>query len=124
MPLGEGVWYDPDGRVLTGSISLAPYTSTVLVRCLPPELVPTERKAPAAGREGWVTVAATADTKWTPVSNADWIVLARSGNRTSEGQGVGAVRYVVLPNTGKEPRTGTLTIAGKTHTIVQAGAAE
>jgi len=120
VPLDGGIWHDPDGRILTGSISLAPYSSTVLVRCRPVELVPAERKAPAAGRESWVGVAAAQGTQWMPVSNADWIAIIRG--RTAAGQGIAAVRYMVLPNNGKAPRTGTLVIAGRTHTVVQAGA--
>ncbi len=119
VPLGEGIYHDLDGRILTGAINLAPFSSAVLVRCRPPELVPAERQAPAAGRLSWVAVAAERATKWTAQSDADWIVVIRG---KGEGQGIGAVRYMVLPNRDAGPRTGTLTIAGRTHTIVQAGA--
>lgn len=51
---------------------------------------------------------------WTAVSNDLWITIT-SG---SSGQGGGNVRISVAPNPGP-PRTGTLTIAGKTVTISQ-----
>jgi len=118
VPLGEGIWHDLDGRILTGSIPLAPYTSAVVVRCTPGDLVPTQRQAPAAGRLAWVGVAAEAGTQWRAESEAEWIVIEGE----AEGQGIGAVRYKVMPNPDPAPRTGTLTVNGRTHTIVQAGA--
>jgi general secretion pathway protein D len=45
-----------------------------------------------------------------------------SGGNAAVGSGDGAVTYNVSANTGAEPRTGTITIAGQTVTITQSGA--
>jgi hypothetical protein len=52
---------------------------------------------------------------WTAVSNEPWIIL-QSG---SSGSGPGTVTYRVTTNNGSNPRTGTLTIAGHTFTVIQ-----
>jgi hypothetical protein len=49
------------------------------------------------------------------VSNEPWIIL-QSG---SSGSGPGTVTYRVTTNNGSNPRTGTLTIAGHTFTVIQ-----
>ncbi|MBI4775716.1 MAG: hypothetical protein HY788_16355 [Deltaproteobacteria bacterium] len=53
---------------------------------------------------------------WTAASNASWIVLESANS----GTGNGSVQYRIPANSGNE-RTGTLTVAGKTVTITQAG---
>jgi hypothetical protein len=50
---------------------------------------------------------------WTATSNAAWLTVA-PGTRT----GNGSVEYRVGLNLGP-PRTGTLTIAGRTFTVIQ-----
>jgi len=52
---------------------------------------------------------------WTAVSNDSWIII-QSG---ASGSGPGTVTYRVTLNTGAGARTGTLTIAGRTFTVVQ-----
>jgi hypothetical protein len=75
----------------------------------------------ANGGVGSVNVTATPTTcTWTAVSNVAWL-LVPSGTRT----GNGAVSYSIGLNLGP-PRTGTITIAGRTFTVSQgsiAGAA-
>ena len=51
------------------------------------------------------------------MSNQDWISISSA----STGKGNGTVNYTVAAYTGAAPRTGTLTIAGKTLTITQSG---
>lgn len=63
-----------------------------------------------------ITVAAS-DCQWTSTSNAQWITITSGGS----GTGNGAVGYSVTQNTGKSARNGTLTIAGHTYTVSQAG---
>src|SRR5712692_8104369 len=53
------------------------------------------------------------------VFSNDGFITMTSG---SAGTGNGSVSYTVLPNTGLS-RTGTVTIAGQTFTIIQAGGA-
>ena len=55
---------------------------------------------------------------WTAVSRASWITIT-SG---AAGSGSGRVAYAVATNTGRDARTGTMTIAGQTFTVTQDGA--
>ena len=62
-----------------------------------------------------------APTSTTTTNNdTEWIIIT-SG---SSGIGNGKVSYEVAANTGTTARTGTMTIAGKTFTVTQAGTAE
>ena len=54
---------------------------------------------------------------WTASSNANWITV-ESG---ASGTGSGSVEFSVTKNPGKNDRTGTLTIAGRTFTVTQKG---
>ena len=66
---------------------------------------------------GSVTVATQGGCAWTATSNApSWITT------TSSGTGNGTATFTVAANAGAKSRTGTLTIAGRTHTVTQAGA--
>ena len=78
---------------------------------------PTSASQPAGGGTGSVSVTATAGCNWTAVSNSTFITIT-SG---SSGTGNGTVSYSVSANTGTTSRTGTLTIAGLTFTVTQAG---
>jgi Zn-dependent metalloprotease len=78
---------------------------------------PTSASQPAGGGTGSVTVTAGAGCAWTAVSNATFITIT-SG---SSGSGNGTVNYSVASNAGTGSRTGTLTIAGQTFTVTQAG---
>jgi immune inhibitor A len=63
-----------------------------------------------------VSVTAGSSCSWTAASNAVWVSITGGGS----GTGSGTVRYSVQPNTGAA-RSGTLTIAGQTFTVNQAG---
>ena len=78
---------------------------------------PTSASYAAGGGTGSVTVTAGAGCNWTAVSNATFITIT-SG---SSGSGNGTVNYSVASNTGSSSRTGTMTIAGLTFTVTQAG---
>ncbi|HEY9282070.1 MAG TPA: BACON domain-containing carbohydrate-binding protein, partial [Pyrinomonadaceae bacterium] len=67
---------------------------------------------------GSVTVTAGASCAgWTAASNVPWITITAGAG----GTGNGTVAYSVAPNTSADARQGKLTIAGKTHTVNQAG---
>jgi hypothetical protein len=53
---------------------------------------------------------------WAATSNAPWIRVTSSMPRAGDD----AFSYQVEPNTGIA-RTGTITVAGRTHTVTQAG---
>jgi Zn-dependent metalloprotease len=78
---------------------------------------PTSSSQPAGGGTGSVTVTAGAGCAWTAVSNATFITITSGAS----GSGNGTVNYSVAANTGSSSRNGTMTIAGQTFTVTQAG---
>jgi hypothetical protein len=62
-----------------------------------------------------ITVTTVAGCTWTAVANDSWITVQTGAS----GTGSGSVTYKVSKNNGNSPRTGTLTIAGRTFTVVQ-----
>jgi hypothetical protein len=58
------------------------------------------------------------DCEWTAVSNNSSITITNGAS----GVGNGTVGYTVGVNTGTNVLSGTMTIAGQTFTITQAGA--
>jgi Zn-dependent metalloprotease len=80
-------------------------------------LSPTSASYAATGGTGSVSVTATAGCSWTAASNATFITVTAGAS----GTGNGTVSYSVANNTGTSSRTGTLTIAGQTFTVTQAG---
>lgn len=80
---------------------------------------PSSENIPATGGAGApIDIQAQSGCAWTAASNAPWITITSATN----GTGNGSVVYTVAPNTGAA-RTGTLTIAGRTFTVMQAAAA-
>ncbi|MFN7930345.1 MAG: BACON domain-containing protein [Blastocatellia bacterium] len=76
----------------------------------------TSASVAAASGTGSVNVMAAATCSWTASSNDSWITVTS----TVPVSGSGAITYSVLANNGPA-RTGTITIAGQTYTINQAG---
>jgi serine protease AprX len=70
------------------------------------------------GGEGMINVTAQSGFNWTAASNASWIIITSAAS----GTGNGAVAYLVRDNMSGTPRQGTLTVAGKTFTVIQDGA--
>lgn len=73
----------------------------------------------ARGGEGSVSVATGLACEWTVTSNDPWIVISSD----SSGTGNSLVSFEIKENFAEDPRTGSLTIAGQTFTVVQDGAA-
>jgi Viral BACON domain/Putative binding domain, N-terminal len=69
-----------------------------------------------AGGGGSTALAAGNGCSWTAASNDNWITLTSSGS----GTGSAAVTFEVRENFTGSPRTGTVTIAGQTFTLLQA----
>jgi hypothetical protein len=83
-------------------------------------IAPNNESIAAAGGAG-TAIAVTPSTgscTWTAVSNASWITVTAGAS----GTGNGSVGYTVPANTGAA-RSGTMTIAGQTFTVNQAGPA-
>jgi Zn-dependent metalloprotease len=78
---------------------------------------PTSASIAAAGGTGSVSVTAGAGCTWSAVSNAAFITITAGAS----GTGSGTVSYSVANNAGTASRSGTLTIAGQTFTVTQAG---
>ena len=78
---------------------------------------PTSASFAAAGGSGSVTVTTQAGCNWTAVSNNSFITMISGGS----GSGSGTVNYSVAANTSTLSRNGSLTIAGLTHSVSQAG---
>jgi hypothetical protein len=79
-------------------------------------LTPTSENVPAAGGSGTVAVNGQGGCAWTATANVGWL----SVTSTTGGNGAGTVTYAAAANAGG-PRSGTLTIAGQTFTVTQAG---
>ncbi len=79
---------------------------------------PTQADFAAGGGSGSVNVTAGSTCAWTAKSDASWISI--SGG--SSGTGNGTVAYNVQANTDSASRQGTLSVAGMTFTVTQAGA--
>lgn len=80
-------------------------------------LSPVLNTAAAPGGSGTISVSAVANCAWTSTSNTPWITIT-SG---SIGIGNGSVNYSVAPHSSGADRTGTLTIANQTFTLLQRG---
>ncbi len=106
----------------TGTLTVAGKTVTVTQEAAPAPCSYTVSPESAAvgsdGGTGTLAVATTATCSWTAASAVEWIRIA-SG---AQGSGNGTVTYEVDPNSGSDGRDGTITVAGRTVTIVQVGA--
>jgi C1A family cysteine protease len=69
------------------------------------------------GSTGSVNVTTSSTCAWTASSNAAWITITSGTSST----GNGTVYYSVQTNTGADPRSGTMTIAGQAFTVTQEG---
>jgi N-acetylneuraminic acid mutarotase len=99
--------FDAAGPTSTGGVYLvSAYT-----------LSPTSQSIPSSGGNYIVNVTAGGQCSWTAVSNAPWITIISS----SIGSGNSRIDYLVDANLNTNPRTGTMTIAGQTFTVIQAG---
>jgi uncharacterized protein (TIGR03437 family) len=89
---------------------------TLLVACAF-DISPKSQSFGASGGDGGASVLTGGGCSWTAVSNAAWITVTGGAN----GTGNGSVGYSVAANTGTSQRVGTMTIAGLTFTVTQAG---
>jgi len=70
------------------------------------------------GGDETVKVETGATCTWKAVSNVSWVTVRGTG----EGTGTREVKYDVAANPSSSTRTGTISIAGLVHVIVQAPA--
>ena len=109
------------GAARNGTVTIAGQTFTVnqaaVVAPCTFSIAPTSQNVPAIGGTGTVTVTTTSACAWTASSNAPWLTIT-SG---AAGTGNGSVGFSAAVNIAGS-RNGTLTIAGQTFTVTQAGA--
>ena len=79
---------------------------------------PSSRSFTAGGGNGSISVTTTTGCSWTASESSAWLAIT-SG---SSGSGSGNVNYSVGANGGSSSRTGTIQVAGKSHTVYQDGA--
>lgn len=103
-----------------GTISVAGQTFTVTQagQSCTYSISPTSLDVTASGGNGSINVTAGSGCNWTATSNATFITI----NSGANGSGSGTVGFTVAANTSANSRNGTLTIAGLTLTVTQAGA--
>lgn len=106
------------GAARTGTVTVAGHAFTVSqAGTCTYAIDPASQSVGTAASSGHsIAVTATSGCSWTAVSNAAWITVTSGAS----GTGNGAVTFSVAANSGA-PRTGTLTVAGRTFTVSQAG---
>lgn len=118
--VGLSVAANTAGTARTGTVTAAGQTFTVSqAAACNFALSATTASFPAAASSGTVGVTATSGCTWAASSNVTWITFTSDGS----GTGNGTVSYSVSANGTTSPRSGTLTIAGRTLTVTQAGLA-
>ena len=110
-----GANFSTDAR--TATIDIAGNTFTVYQTGYDAIISPNAGTADYEGGSGTVEVTVDAGVSWTAKSNAGWLSV-----KPASGTSVGQVTYTVASYTNATtPRTGTITIAGKTFTVTQTG---
>jgi len=107
----------PEGR--TKALAIAGISFTVNQSGLAPcafSITPESKSFGDAGGSGQVHVATTAGCDWTATSNVAWVTTG-----AAKGSGPGPVSYSVAANNASTSRSGTLTVAGHTFSVAQAG---
>jgi hypothetical protein len=119
-PLPGGVVYEARAAAVgPGGVAPSDPTNafTFTVTCAP-AISPTSRSMPAAAGSSTVGVTAADGCTWSAASNnTSWLSVTGGAS----GSGDGTVTFAVTANTGTSSRTGTLTVAGRTFTVMQSG---
>jgi hypothetical protein len=82
-------------------------------------VTPTSQAMPAAAGSATAAVTAAAGCAWTATEALGWIAITSGAS----GSGNGTVAYTVTANGSTSSRSGAMTIAGRTLTVTQSGAA-
>ncbi len=105
----------------TGTMTIAGATITISQAAAPActyALFPTSTNAPSNALTNTVAMTAGAGCAWNATPNGSWITI-QSG---ASGTGNGSITYALAANTNSSnQRIGTITAAGQTFTITQAG---
>jgi hypothetical protein len=118
--VGFTVAANPNSDQRTGTMTIAGKTFTVTqdgTNCSY-SIAPTAQSLDAAASTNVVNVTASAGCAWTATNNDPSFLGISSG---ASGSGNGVVTYTIAANSTTAQRIGTLTIAGQTFTVTQAG---
>jgi hypothetical protein len=105
------------GAARSGTIAIGGQTLTVTQQAAPCTfaIAPQSQSFGDAGGSGTVAVTTAATCGWTAASNTpSWLTITGP----TGGTGTGSIAFTVGANSGA-PRTGTLTVAGQTFTVMQ-----
>ena len=119
--VGFSTTANPNGTPRNGSITIAGQTVSVTQAAVPCSysLAPAALSVASTGETGSTAVDAPNGCDWTAVSNNTGWLTVTSG---SSGSGDGSVGFSASANASSNPRTGRLTIGGRTFTVTQDGA--
>lgn len=109
---------NPNAETRVGTIDVSGNTHTVTQTGYPCSVTPSSAEFGANGGAGEIVVAISSGIAWKAASSVNWIQVNVAG-----GSGSGACGYSVEPNTTIMPRSGIITIAGKSFTVSQSGLA-
>lgn len=105
------------GPPRTGTLTLAGQVVTVnQASACSFQLAPPSHAFDAGGGSGNVLVVVSGPCAWSAVASAEWIVISTGAS----GANNGLVQFTVPPNAGPA-RTATMTIAGQSYSVTQAG---
>jgi hypothetical protein len=106
-----------DARTGTITVGTTTFTLSQAAACSY-SLDPTQQSfSKNSGTSDPVSVTTEPGCGWTSISNDSWITVKTGAN----GTGSGTMTFSVSKNDGTDERVGTLTIAGRTFTVTQAG---
>lgn len=109
---------NPNAETRVGTIDVSGNIHTVTQTGYPCSVSPSSAEFGANGGAGEIVVAISSGIAWKSASSVDWVHVYVAG-----GSGSGACGYSVKPNTTIMPRSGIITIAGKSFTVSQSGLA-
>lgn len=107
------------GGSRTGTLTIAgqSFSVTQAGSCLA-SINPTSQSVPAAAGSGAsIAVTTASGCSWTATTATPWITITAGAS----GNGNGTVTFTFADNPNSTTRVGTITIAGQTHTVTQAG---
>jgi len=121
VPLTPGVVYQAVVQAVGPFGSADSERSNTFTFSVPPcnpWISPVSIDVEAAGGSSAITVHDGAGCAWTAASNDSWLTITGADT----GAGNGTVTFVVAPNTDRNARHGTLTVAGAKFRVNQDGA--
>jgi hypothetical protein len=119
-PVAFSIGANPTTSPRSGTLTIASQTYTVnqAAGSCTFTISPTSQSVPGSGGGGSTTVTAPQGCTWTANSNnVGWLSVTSGGS----GNGTATVNFNAIANLNTQPRTGTLTVAGRTFTVNQGG---